>query len=100
MERTRNESGSALIIATVVVMVVVGMSAALLSDTVFKARATENAVEADEDMLLCEAALEKTRRALSFTETRAAGTGMIFSSIATGWRRTRKPSNPPTRASF
>ncbi len=53
MERTRNESGSALIIATVVVMVVVGMSAALLSDTVFKARATENAVEADEDMLLC-----------------------------------------------
>ena len=67
-------AGSAMISATIVVIMVIGLGGAFLADTVFKARATSNAIEADEVTLLAESALEKTRRALYVYKTTGSWT--------------------------
>lgn len=60
-ERSR---GSALLTSTIIVVLVVGLGGAFLSLTVFRSRAQSAALLADEAMLVCEAGLEMSRRAI------------------------------------
>ncbi len=59
--RTR---GSALLIAVILVMLALGLGAAFLSETVFRSKTQSAAHRADEALMICDAALEKARRAL------------------------------------
>lgn len=63
MKRSRRR-GSALIIALIVVIIVVGIGGAFLVDTIARSQTGARAVQSDEAQLVCEAALEKVRRAL------------------------------------
>lgn len=65
----KSEQGSALIVALVVVLIVVGISGAFLVDTAFRSKHASAARESDEAQMICEAALEKTRRALYVYKT-------------------------------
>lgn len=65
LKHTCNRSrGSALITATIIVVLVVGLGGAFLSLTLFRSKAQHSAIMADEAMLVCEAGLEMARRAL------------------------------------
>lgn len=65
----RKEKGSALIVALIIVLIVVGISGAFLVDTTYKSKHAFAARESDEAQMICEAALEKTRRALYVYKT-------------------------------
>ncbi len=60
----KRSRGSALLTSTIIVVLVVGLGGAFLSLTVFRSRAQSAAILADEAMLVCEAGLEMSRRAI------------------------------------
>lgn len=60
----RNERGSALIVALVVVVIAVGIAGAFLADTAIRTRMQTLAVESDTAQMIADAAVEKVRRAL------------------------------------
>src|SRR5579859_1762132 len=60
----RKERGSALLIATIVVVIVLGIGGAFLSESLFRRKAQFILNQGDEAQLICDAALEKVRRAL------------------------------------
>ncbi|HLF92660.1 MAG TPA: hypothetical protein VJB14_04310 [Planctomycetota bacterium] len=64
MLRQRRDRGSALLIATIIVLIALGIGAAFLSETVFRSKAQGSAQRADEALMICDAAVEKARRAL------------------------------------
>jgi hypothetical protein len=64
MIHRRGEQGSAMIIALVIVIIAVGIGGAFLADTVFRSKMASASVESDEAQMVCDAALEKVRRAL------------------------------------
>jgi type II secretory pathway pseudopilin PulG len=64
MKKSRRRQGSALIIALIVVIIVVGIGGAFLVDTMARGKMSHSGVQSDEAQMICEAALEKVRRAL------------------------------------
>lgn len=64
MHISRKERGSALLIATIVVLLVVGIGGAFLSESLSRRNAQFILNQGDEAQLICDAALEKVRRAL------------------------------------
>lgn len=60
----RKDSGSALLMATVVVVIVAGIGGAFLTESLFRRNAQFVIHQADEAQLICDAAMEKVRRAL------------------------------------
>ncbi len=64
MLRHRHDRGSALLIATIIVLIALGIGGAFLSETVFRSKAQGSAHRADEALMICDAAVEKARRAL------------------------------------
>ena len=60
----RKKQGSALLIATVVVVIVLGIGGAFLSESLYRRNAQFILNQGDEAQLICDAALEKVRRAL------------------------------------
>ena len=64
MQRRVRTHGSAMILALIVVIIVVGLGGAFLADSASQAQMGFRAIESDEATMLAEAALERTRRAL------------------------------------
>jgi hypothetical protein len=60
----RQERGSALIVALIVIIIAVGIGGAFLADTLARSSISQKGVQSDEAQMIAEAALEKTRRAL------------------------------------
>lgn len=60
----RNERGSALLIALIVALIVVGIGGALLADTLARQGGAHRGAQSDEAQMLAESGLERARRAL------------------------------------
>lgn len=64
MRTRRNERGSAMLIAIVIVIVVLGIGGAFFAETVFRGKAQHQAMQLDEAQVIADAALERIRRAM------------------------------------
>ncbi|MBI2930170.1 MAG: hypothetical protein HYY16_00845 [Planctomycetes bacterium] len=60
----RNERGSAMVMALVVILVLAAMAATLLTEVAFRQRTTHESHENDEAMIIARTGLERARRAL------------------------------------
>jgi len=65
MMQRRGDKGSALLLATIIVMIAIGIGGAFLAETVFRSKAQGRAMRSDEALMICDAAVEKARRALA-----------------------------------
>jgi hypothetical protein len=66
VRKERLDRGSALLIATVVVLLAVGIGGAFVSISFAHSRGQAQLIEADEAMTMCDAGLERARQALAF----------------------------------
>lgn len=76
-----SERGSAVVLAMVIVIIVVGVSGAFLAESLIRSKVQYSANQADEAQMICDAVLEKTRRALWLyraTEKGAPGGNTAF----------------------
>jgi type II secretory pathway pseudopilin PulG len=60
----KGDRGSALLITIIIVVMVFGIGGAFLVETIYRSRAQFSAMEADDALMTCDAALEKVRLAL------------------------------------
>jgi hypothetical protein len=66
MRIRRRDSGSAIILAIVIVIMAAGIGGAFLAESVFRSKTQHKEIEAEETVLMCDAALERARRALYY----------------------------------
>ncbi len=64
MKRHPGERGNAMLTATIVVVMTTGIGGAFLAETVFSGKSQFRAMQKDEAQVVCDAAIEKVRRAL------------------------------------
>ncbi len=64
MTQRRKERGSALLLSIVVVIMVLGIGGAFLAESIFRGKGQYASIEAEEALLMCDAGMEKARRAL------------------------------------
>ncbi len=64
MMLSRKDPGSALLMATIVVIIVAGIGGAFLTESLFRRNAQFTLNQGDEAQLICDAAMEKVRRGL------------------------------------
>src|ERR1041384_512571 len=64
MKLKTRERGSALLLAVVITILVVGLGGAFLAETVFRGKHQERLIRADECQIICDAALDLVRLAL------------------------------------
>ena len=64
VRKNRKETGSALLAAVIIVMIVIGIGGAFLAETAYRHKVISSQIEKDETTLLAESGLEKARRAL------------------------------------
>src|SRR5258706_8783415 len=58
--------GSALLIATIVVVLIAGIGGAFLAESLIHSREQRNGVDADEALTMCDAGMERARQALDY----------------------------------
>lgn len=61
MKRLRRERGSAMVVAIIITIVVVGLGGAFLTQTVYYGKQQKSLMRADEAQIICDAGLEMTR---------------------------------------
>lgn len=64
MKMRHGERGSALMLTVIVVIILVGISGAMLSETMFRSTTQHASLASEETQLICDAALERARRSL------------------------------------
>jgi type II secretory pathway pseudopilin PulG len=64
MKKKLAARGSALLIAIIVVVMMLGIGGAFMAETVWRSKAQNSAILADETLMMCDAAGERVRRAL------------------------------------
>lgn len=91
MTTTRqSERGSALMLTVVVVVIVMGLSAAMLSENLFSTKTQAESMSSEEAQLICDAALDRARQALfNYRKTNDAAWSALFA-----WSRTCEDKTP------